>query len=338
MKFRCIGLVAAVALAAAAHAEEIILKVHHPLPPTSTSHQKVLTPWCDKIAAESKQRMKCQIYPAMQLGGTSTQLYDQAKDGVVDVIWTIPSYQAGRFPLIEVFELPFMTRDAEAGSKAVWDYVRAHAAAEFKDVKPLAFHVHGGGVLHMVKKPVTKLSDLRRAKLRAPTRQTTRLLAALGAVPVGMPIPQVPEALSKGVIDGALLPYEIVAAVKADELTRYHSEPDASEPTIYTSVFILAMNKSRYDGLPPDLKKVIDANSGLALSGQIGRIFQAAEVGGRKGLAPGSINVIPKDEIGRWRQTAQAVTDAWVKEMTAKGYDGQALLASARDLIAKHGH
>lgn len=138
-------------LTAPALAQEVVLKVHHPLPTSSTAHKKVLQPWCDKLASDSKGRIKCNIFPSMQLGGTAPQLYDQVRDGVVDVIWTIPNYSAGRFPLIEVFELPFMTQDAEIASKAVWSYVEQHDTAEFKDVKPLAFHVHGGGEFHMVK-------------------------------------------------------------------------------------------------------------------------------------------------------------------------------------------
>jgi TRAP-type C4-dicarboxylate transport system substrate-binding protein len=333
---RLLPLFLAFACAAGAHAQEALLKVHHPLPVSSTAHVKVLTPWCEKIAAESAQRIRCQIYPAMQLGGIPSQLYDQVRDGVVDVMWSIPSYAPGRFPLIEVFELPFMLRNAEAGSKAAWEYVQQYAPNEFKDVRPLAFHVHGGGSLHMTKKPVTQLSDLRGLKLRAPTRQTTRLVTALGAVPVAMPVPQVPESLSKGVIDGALLPYEIVGALKIDELTRFHIEPDPADPTFYTSVFILAMNRQKYDSLPADLKRVIDANSGLALSGQIGRIFAEAEVDGRKRLPPASITVLSRDEVARWRNAAEPVSDEWVKDVTAKGANGQALLSSAKALIAKY--
>ncbi len=319
------------------HAQEIILKIHHPLPPTSTAHQKMLTPWCEKVAAQSQQRIKCQIYPAMQLGGAPPQLYDQVKDGVVDAIWTIPSYSAGRFPLIEVFELPFMTRDAEVASKAVWDYVQQHAPSEFKDVKLLAFHVHGGGLFHMVNKPIKQAADLRGLKVRAPTRQTTKMLAALGAAPVGMPVPQVADALAKGVIDGALLPYEVMPAIKAHELTKFHSEPDPSQPRLHTSVFIFAMNKTKYEALPGQLKQVIDANSGLALSASMGRIFGEADATNRKLVPAASINVIAKEEIERWRKTTQSVTDAWVQEVSAKGVDGEALLTAARALIGRYG-
>lgn len=324
------------AVRSAAWAQDFVLKVHHPLPTSSTAHQKVLTPWCERLGQQSGGRLRCQIYPSMQLGGSVPQLYDQAKDGVVDVIWTIPGYAAGRFPRSEVFELPFMIRDAEGASKAVWDYVQQHAREEFGDVKPLAFHVHAGGVFHMVRKPVVRGADLRGQKVRAPTRQTNKLIAALGATPVGMPVPQVAEALSKGVIDGALLPYEVVPAIKADELTRFHSEPDASQPVIYTSVFILAMNKAKYDALPAELKKVIDANSGIELSAQIGRIFFEAEVANRKRIPRDSINVIPNETIAQWQAAAQPVIDAWVTEISAKGGDGRALLDDAKRLLAKY--
>jgi TRAP-type C4-dicarboxylate transport system substrate-binding protein len=162
------------------------------------------------------------------------------------------------------------------------------------------------------------------------------MLAALGATPVGMPVPQVPEALSKGVIDGALLPYEVMPAIKAQELTKFHSEPDVSEPTLHTSVFIFAMNKTKYQSLPADLKRVIDANSGMALSAQMGRIFGDAETTNRKLVPAASINIIAKDEIERWKHVTQSVTDGWVQEVTAKGANGKALLAAARELIAKY--
>ncbi len=120
-----------------AQAEAIILKVHHFLGPTSIQHTKMLRTWCDNIAKDSKDRLQCQIYPAMQLGGTPPQLYDQARDGVADVVWTLPGYTSGRFPKMEVFELPFMMTNAEATSRATWDYYEKFAKDEFKDVKVL---------------------------------------------------------------------------------------------------------------------------------------------------------------------------------------------------------
>ena len=322
--------------AMAASADTVTLKVHHFLPAGSYAQTMFIKPWCDRIALDSGDRLKCQIYPSMQLGGTPPQLFDQVKDGIVDVIWTLPGYTAGRFPLVEVFELPFMMQNPEGTSKALWDYVQQYDAAEFKDIHPLAFHVHGDGVFHMVKKPIKVMADLKDQKVRAPTRQTNKMLAALGATPVSMPVPAVSESLAKSVIDGALVPYEVVPAVKIQELVKFHSETDPAEPAIYTSVFLLAMNKARYESLPPDLKKVIDANSGKALSGMAGKAFLQADEEGKKLTTKNTTNVIPKSELESWKKVGQTVTDAWVAEVSANGANGKMLLDNARALIVKN--
>ncbi len=322
--------------AMAASADTVTLKVHHFLPAGSYAQTMLIKPWCDRIALDSGDRLKCQIYPSMQLGGTPPQLFDQVKDGIVDVIWTLPGYTAGRFPLVEVFELPFMMQNPESTSKALWDYVQQYDAAEFKDIHPLAFHVHGDGVFHMVKKPIKVMADLKDQKVRAPTRQTNKMLAALGATPVSMPVPAVSESLAKSVIDGALVPYEVVPAVKIQELVKFHSETDPAEPAIYTSVFLLAMNKARYESLPPDLKKVIDANSGKALSGMAGKAFLQADEEGKKLTTKNTTNVIPKSELESWKKVGQTVTDAWVAEVSANGANGKMLLDNARALIVKN--
>jgi len=315
--------------------EAVTLKVHHFLPAGSYANTQFIQPWCDKIAKDSGNKLKCQIYPSMQLGGTPAQLVDQVKDGVADVVWTLSGYTAGRFPLMEVFELPFMMQSPEATSKALWQYVQQHDQAEFKDVKPIAFHVHGDGVFHMRGKPITTMADLKGMKVRAPTRQTNKFLAAMGATPVAMPVPQVSEALSKGVIDGAVVPYEVVPSVKIQEIVKYHSETDPSEPAFYTSTFMFVMNKDKYNSLSPELKKVIDANSGEALSGQIGKVFLAADAEGKKLTAKNTTNVIPAAELANWKKAGQPLVDAWIAEVTAKGQNGKQLYDSARALIAK---
>ncbi|MBK6293251.1 MAG: TRAP transporter substrate-binding protein [Rhodoferax sp.] len=328
------------ACASAAWSQEVVLKVAHFLPPGSTAHAKFITPWCDKIAKESAGKLKCQLYPAMQLGGTPPQLIDQVRDGIADIVWTLPGYSAGRFPAIEVFELPFMTKTAEGASRAIWEYAATNklAQTEFKDVHPILFHVHDEGHLHLVKGPIKSMADFKGLKLRAPTRQTNKFLAALGATPVGMPVPQVSDALSKGVIDGAMLPWEVVPAVKVQELVKYHSEGDPKSRALYTTAFIFAMNKARYDSLAPELKKVIDANGGAETSAWVGKVWDQSAVGARKLAADrgNQFNTVGADELKKWEQIGQTVVDSWVSEVSAKGHDGKALLNSARALIQKH--
>lgn len=323
---------------APAFAQEVTLKVHHFLPTGSTAHAKFIVPWCNKIDKESSGKLKCQIYPSMQLGGSPPQLIDQVRDGIADIVWTLPGYTPGRFPIVEVFELPFMTNNAEVASRAVWEFVEKYDQAEFKVYKPLAFHVHDEGYIHTIKTPVKSMADFKGLKMRAPTRLTNKLLTSLGAIAVGMPVPAVTEALSKGVIDGALLPWEVVPTLKVHEMVKHHSETDNKSPALYTAVFIFAMNPAKYESLPADLKKVIDNNSGAALSAWIGKIWDESAHTARK-LAQergNNIHVIPASELSQWQKASQSVIDDWVKEITAKGVDGQALLQAARAMLKQN--
>ena len=331
-------LAVAAAVALPASAQEVTLKVHHFWAPTAMGPSTILVPWCDKIARESNNRMKCQIYPAMQLGGTPPQLIDQVKDGVADIVWTLPGYTAGRFPMMEVFELPFMSSSAEATSQAAWDYYTQYGNKEFPGIKALAVHVHDNGYVHTVNKQVKVMADFKGLKMRAPTRQTNKLLGALGATPVAMPLPALGDALSKGVVDGYLLPWEVIPSIKAHEFTRYESETDPKSRALYTAVFIFAMNQAKYDSLPPDLKRVIDANSGASLSKAIGAQWDASAPPARKVAADrgNTFYVIPASELENWQKATANLPDDWAKDVAAKGQDGKMLLQAARDLIKKY--
>jgi len=328
----------AMAIAVPATAQEVTLKVHHFWAPTAMGPSTILVPWCDKIAKESNNRMKCQIYPAMQLGGAPPQLIDQVKDGVADIVWTLPGYTAGRFPMMEVFELPFMSTSAEATSQAAWDYYTQFGNKEFPGIKALAVHVHDNGYVHTVNKQIKVMADFKGLKMRAPTRQTNKLLGALGATPVAMPLPALGDALSKGVVDGYLLPWEVIPSIKAHEFTKFHSETDPKARALYTAVFIFAMNQAKYDSLPPDLKTVIDANSGASLSKAIGAQWDASAPPARKVAADrgNTFYVIPASELDNWQKATANLPDDWVKDVAAKGQDGKMLLQSAKDLIRKY--
>jgi len=342
MQLKPVLLTAAAAIALAsipAHAQELVLKLHHFLPPQATIQAQVFNPWCDKIGKESGGKIKCQIYPAMQLGGTPPQLFDQAKDGVADIVWTVPTYQAGRFLKSEVFELPFMAKNAETGSPALWDYVQKNAMDEFKGVKILAMHLHDGSLLHFASKPVKTLDDIKGLKVRGPTRIGAKFLTALGATPVQMPLPQVPESVSKGVIDGAMVPWEGVPPIKLQEIAKYHTDTAAGAPRMSNTIFIIAMNEAKYNSLPPDIKKVIDANSGLEWSKQIGKIFDGTTEPAKKlaTAAGGVFETLSTAEYDRWVKATDGVNKEWVTETAAKGGNGDALLNDARSLIKKYG-
>ncbi|MFZ4860302.1 MAG: TRAP transporter substrate-binding protein, partial [Desulfuromonadaceae bacterium] len=308
------------------------------LPPGSIFQQKNLLPWCEKIGKESNGRLKCQIYPSMQLGGTPAQLFDQAKDGIADIIWTVPTYQAGRFLKSEVFELPFMVNTAEKGSQAMWDYVQKNSLDEFKGTKLIFTHVHDGSQMHFGSKSVKTLEDLKGLKLRSPTRIGAKTLTALGATPVQMPMPQVPESISKGVVDGGSLPWEITNAMKLTEICKTHTEVGPGHKKHSNAIFVFAMNQKKYDSLPDDLKKVIDNNSGRDVAKWVGKIWDDGAMVSRKMAVDrkNTINTLSEAEYAKWVKATDMVDDEWIKEVTAKGSNGKALYDDAKALIKKY--
>jgi TRAP-type C4-dicarboxylate transport system substrate-binding protein len=338
------SLVVAAALASAcwlapapAMAQEVTLRLHQFLPAQANVPAHVLDPWADAVEEDSGGRLTIERYPAMQLGGTPPQLIDQAIDGVVDIVWTVVGYTPGRFPRAEVFELPFMMTNAEATSRAYWDlFEKEMKDTDFENVHIIGTWVHGPGVIHS-SQPIASIEDMSGKKLRAPTRIITGMLEELGATAIGMPVPAVTEALSKGVIDGCVIPWEVTPALKVSELVSNHTE-FGGDHALYTTAFVLAMNKEKYESLPDDLKAAIDANSGQEFSAFAGRTQAEWDAPGRKIAVERGNNIVQLDatEVARWQEAAQPVIDNWVAEMDAKGIDGQALLDEARALIEKY--
>lgn len=324
---------AAVALTAMpAMAQDVTLKLHQFLPAQANVPKLILDVWADNVEAASEGRIKVERFPSMQLGGSPPQLIDQAIDGVADVVWTVVGYTPGRFPRTEVFELPFMVTDARAGSAAYWQMYEKHMQEDFADVHVLGTWIHGPGMIHANKEILTP-ADMQGLKIRGATRQVNALIETLGATPVGMPVPAIPEALSKGVIDGTTIPWEVTPALKIPELVQHHTEFEGNH--LYNVTFVLAMNNAKYDSLPDDLKKVIDDNSGLDFSVFAGGTQADADVPSRKIAADAGNAIVTLSEADAeaWRTAAQPVYDAWLSEMSDKGIDGQALIDEARALM-----
>lgn len=330
------GAAAAVIVAAsgmAAMAQEVTLKMHQFLPPQANVPKLVLDVWADKVEKDSEGRIKIDRYGAMALGGKPPELIDQAIDGAVDIVWSVNGFTPGRFPRTEVFELPFMVSDARAASSAYWQMFEEHMKdTDFKNLKILGAWVHGPGMLH-TKEPVAKPSDLNGMKIRGGSRLVNQLLETLGATPIGMPVTAVPEGLSKGVLDGTTIPWEVTAALKVSELVDNHTEFDGA--AIYDMTFVMAMNKAKYESLPDDLKKVIDDNSGLEFSIFAGGVMQDMDAPARKIAVDRGNNIVTvtAEDAKEWDEIAKPIYQQWIADVADKGIDGQALIDEARALM-----
>jgi TRAP-type C4-dicarboxylate transport system substrate-binding protein len=329
--------VAAPALLRSARGElaPITLKLHHYFSSVSSVHDKFLAPFARKLEADSSGRIRVDIFPSMQLGGAPAQLFDQLRDGTADIVWAAPSHTPGRFPKIEVFELPFVaSRRALVSSKAIQDFAAINLKDEFRDIHPLCFACRDRGVIH-AKRAIQSMADIKDFKLHVQNPLAAAAMAALGAQGVPMPVPQVPMALTQHVIDGCLDPWGVVPALKLYDL-KFHTEFPNETPS--TTAFVLAMNRDIYDHLPRDLKVVVDANAGTGAAAMAGAMWDAdaaTAAGAARERGDGFIVLSPEEAL-RWRKATDPVVAAWLKQMKERHVDGGKLLAGARTLIAKY--
>lgn len=229
-----------------------------------------------------------------------------------------------------------MAANGEKNAAAGWGFFEKHRKDEFRDVKVLAVHTHGPGLIHAKGNGVRKLEDMKGLKLRGPSRIVNKLLEQLGATPVGMPVPATPDALAKGVVDGTVLPWEIVTPLRIHELVNIHTNFSGTR-SLYITWFMFFMNKARYEALPADLKKVIDDNSGPETSKWAGRVMDEGDIPGFEAAKRRGNTFVTLDaaETARWSKAAEPVIEAWIAETKAKGIDGKTLVDDARALVAK---
>ena len=320
-----------------AMAQEIKLNLHHFLSERAPAHSKMLVPWAERVEELSGGKVDIEIYPAMTLGGRPPELVQQARDGVVDIVWTLNGYTPGLFPRTEVFELPTVfVNDPTATNLAMRELFDAELAEEYTGLEVMFLHVHAGNGIQMVDKEVRTPADLEGARLRTPSRTGSWAIEAMGAVPIAMPVPDLPQALSKSVVDGALIPWEIIPPLKLQEQTAYQVE-GADRQRFGTSVFQVSMNKAKWDSLPDDVKAAFREASDKDWLKTVGEIWRASDDFGI-GIATKSGNThitLTQEETDAFDAVLAPVVDRWIGEADSAGIDGQALVEKARAAIAK---
>ena len=334
---RLAATVTAVCVAASATAADYTLKLHHLLGPKAPAQTQMLEPWAKDIEEATGGRVKIDIYPAMSLGGKPPQLVRQVRDGVVDIVWTVNGYTPGLFTRTEVFELPFIhTNDPQATTLAMRDMFDDYLAPEYDGMKVMFLHVHQGQAIHMVDKEVRSPSDLAGTKLRIPTRTGAWVIEALGAAPTAMPVPDLPPALSKKVVDGALIPWEIIPPLKLQDLTEYQIEGH-NKTRFGTTTFQVTMNKARWDSFPADIQAAIEKVN-AAWYEKVGSVWAATDDAGiAVATAAGNKHItLTPAETDAFRVALEPVVQKWVSEVKGQNIDGNAMVAKARELIAKY--
>ena len=322
------ALALALALAAPlapAQDKQVELKFAHWLPAQHPLAKLGFIPWAKSVEAASKGSIKVTIYPAQQLGKAASH-YDMARDGIADLTWANPGYQADRFPIFSVGELPFQFSSPGAGSKALDAWYRAYAAKEMKDVHFCFAHLHIG-TIHS-KKPITSPEQIKGMKIRPAHGTMAQFVTLLGGTNVQVSAPEARDALEKGVADAITFPWHSIITFGIDKVVKYHTDMK-----LYAATFAWTMNKDFYAKLSPAQKKVIDDHCSNEWAAKVGADWGDDEDSGEQLMAklPGhTIVKVSAAELAAWRKAAEPLTADWLKKPNDSGINAQQALDAFR--------
>jgi len=298
--------------------------------PAPHKHSVLATEWGKEI----EKRTNGRVIVTMHYGGTLTpapQVYDGVAKGISDVGMSVFAYTRGKFPLLEVIDLPLGVRSGLAATKLINDFNNKFKPKELDEVKVMYLHAHGPGIFH-TKKAVNKLEDLKGRKIRC-TGMAAKIVAALGGAPVAMAMGETYDALSRGVVEGSMAPYEALQGWKWGEVVNFTTENYGSS---YSTGFFVVMNKEKWNALPPDIQKIIEKINEEWAERQ-GKGWDEIDKAGRDFILKLGNQIIPlsADEDWRWFKLVRPLHDEYVKNMKAKGLPGDEALKFCLEQLYK---
>jgi TRAP-type C4-dicarboxylate transport system substrate-binding protein len=305
-----------------ASAQTAELKVSHFLPPNHTI-QKALVMWSDDLEKQSAGRLKLRIYPAGQLGGGPNRQFDAARNGVVDMAFSLHGATPGRYAMTELASLPFAAPSAgnksKVTSRRLSELAPEYLAREHEGLQILWMAVTPPLMFHS-KTPIRTIADFKGKRVRYAGVQFKNIIDSLGAVPLLVPPQETQDGLAKGIIDAATFPYEGAASFDIATVAKYTLEPGVSSAT-----FALVMNPAKYASLPDDLKALIDKTTGPEAATRYGAMWDEAENEGKASmLAKGTqVTVLANDQLEQMKATFRPQLDTAVAEVETQGKPGR---------------
>lgn len=292
-----------------------------------SAHGEVAASWAEEVLKATAGRVKITIYPGGALG-KAPEHYDMAVTGVADITFGAHSYTPGRFPLFEVMELPFLTTSSRNGSLMAWDlYTKfPEIQKEHAGVKPLWLNTTGPFRIATAKKPVRTLEDVKGLKLRAAGPLQKDLIGLLGAIPVMIPMPELYESISKGIVDGAILGLSVMDNFRLYNVVKYITLGDFSNITLF-----IAMNPDSWKRIPAKDQKIIEGLSGKQMAEKAGINYDkydqlATELSKKAGV---EFLTLPAGEMARWKKTLEPLVSSWIAGAERKGLPGKKVYEEA---------
>jgi TRAP-type C4-dicarboxylate transport system substrate-binding protein len=300
-----------------------------PAPHTNTL---LAVEWGKEVEKRTKGAVKINVFPGATLA-PADQTYDAVVKGIADVGMTVLSYTKGRFPLMEVIDMPLGYTSGYQATKLINAFYEKFQPKELADTKVMYLMGHGPGIVHTTKKPVEKLEDLKGLKIRC-SGTSAKVVSHLGATPVAMPMTETYDALQKGVAEGVVCPMEALKGWKLGELVKYTATNLGSA---YSLGFIVTMNKQKWDSIPPDAQKIIEEINKEWIE-KHGKNWDAIDVAGTEFAKSKGVKItkLSPAEDAKWAELVKPVLEEYVAAMKAKGLPGDEALKFCQDWLKKN--
>ena len=312
--------------------ETTVLRFSHFYPATSDINEQIFEPWAKKIEADSGGRLKVEVYPSATLSKADTA-YESAVKGTIDIGSQVQGYTSGRFPLSQIAELPGLSNSStQTGCMLQTLYENGTISSEYEDSHLLFMFSTGPGTLHSTNKLIKTPEDMKGMRIRRPSAVAGDIIESMGGSPVGLPANDIYTSLQRGVVDGLSFPWEAMATFKLDELTKYHTNMP-----FYSSALMVTMNKDKYEGLPEDLKQVIDDNSGMALSKKVGAMWDKTySIQLQAAIDKGDevIDILDPLNDPDWKGPLEKGTKKYLDDVSALGLDAYGVYEKAKEASA----
>lgn len=299
--------------------------------PAPHKNTVILTEWAKEIEKRTNGTVKITIFT----GGTLTpadKCYDGVIRGISDFGNSDLAYTRGRFPLTEVFYLPLGIKSALVATKMVNEFYMKFRPKELDETKIMFFICHGPGLLH-TKKPVRTLEELKGMKIRS-TGMSTKIVSALGTTPVAMPMSDSYDALSKGITQGIVCPYEALYGWKLAEVIKSTTQDYVCA---YFSAFFITMNKDKWNSLPPDIQKIIEGVNKEYIE-KAGNAWDEIDKEGKDFTIKlgNQIISLTKEEDEKWSKAVKPLLDEYVTTTKAKGLPAEEALKFCLEYLKKN--
>jgi len=299
-------------------------------PPAPTFPCIQMEKWKKEVEKRTNGKVSIQTFP----GGTLLKakgMMDGVIAGTADIGCLCMAYQPGRFLITNATALPLGLPNSEVASLTLWDLYKKYKPEAFAKVKVLTMFTTAPSNI-MSKIPIRNLEELKGVPIRA-SGGAAQILKAWGANRVGMPMPETPEALQKGVVKGLFSSLEVMKDFKFAELCKYVT---LTETPVYP--FAVVMNMDKWNALPDDVKAVFD-ELGTQQSAWTGAYMDnhvIESINWSKEKQGVKVLTLSEEEKAKWNKLLEPIVDNWIKANAEKGLPAKQIVEDIKDFACMY--